>query len=75
MYPLICVKLKGGLGNQLFQYAAARALAYKTGSVIIDTTHYENDCSERIIGLSYFKIKASVLPTTLLQKFSKMGQD
>ena len=73
MYPLICVKLKGGLGNQLFQYAAARALAYKTGSVIIDTTHYENDCSERIIGLSYFKIKASVLPNNFIAKIFKNG--
>lgn len=73
MYRLICVKLKGGLGNQLFQYAVARALAYKTGSVIIDTTHYENDYSARMIGLSYFKIKASVLPKNFIAKIFKNG--
>ncbi|MEY3946950.1 MAG: hypothetical protein RJB03_1656 [Bacteroidota bacterium] len=73
MYPLICVKLKGGLGNQLFQYAAARALAYKTGRVIIDTTYYNKDYSVRNLGVNCFKIKASVLPKNLITKIFKNG--
>lgn len=30
--PEICVGLQGGLGNQLFQYAAGRALARRLGA-------------------------------------------
>ena len=35
---MICVRLDGGLGNQLFQYAAGRALAirHNTG-LLLDT--------------------------------------
>ncbi|WP_165871411.1 alpha-1,2-fucosyltransferase [Flaviaesturariibacter flavus] len=41
---MIVVELKGGLGNQLFQYAAARALAAKHGTgVAFDATHYHED--------------------------------
>lgn len=33
---MILVKLQGGLGNQLFQYAFARALAHRGFSVGLD---------------------------------------
>lgn len=39
--PLIVVKVIGGLGNQMFQYAAGRALALRIGGVLkLDTTDF-----------------------------------
>lgn len=39
---MICVRLLGGLGNQLFQYAAGRALAAKHRTdLLLDTSHLE----------------------------------
>lgn len=35
---MILVKLQGGLGNQLFQYAFARALAHRGFSVGLDAS-------------------------------------
>lgn len=36
---MICVRLEGGLGNQLFQYAAGRALALRHGcELLLDTS-------------------------------------
>jgi len=38
---MIFVRLKGGIGNQMFQYALARHIALRQGSeVVIDTRHY-----------------------------------
>ena len=39
---MIGVRLEGGLGNQMFQYAAARALAHRhDAGVVFDTSFYE----------------------------------
>jgi hypothetical protein len=40
---MIVVKLKGGLGNQLFQYAMARRIAYREHSQLkLDLSEYQN---------------------------------
>jgi len=40
---MINLKIGGGLGNQLFQYAAARSLALKKGTGLnIDTSFYDH---------------------------------
>lgn len=40
MYPKITIKLQGGLGNQLFQYATGRALSIATGAnLVLDLYH------------------------------------
>jgi hypothetical protein len=39
---MIIVGLKGGLGNQMFQYAAARRLAHKTSKELWIDTHFFN---------------------------------
>ena len=60
---MIIVKLQGGLGNQLFQYAAARALAkYHGSSVAFDLTFYQNQTARpgvtaRTYGLDVFGVR------------------
>ena len=60
---MIVVKLMGGLGNQMFQYAAARALSLKTNTKLyIDESFYiENskvkNVTQRKPELHIFKIK------------------
>lgn len=39
---MIIVRVKGGLGNQMFQYATGRALALRTGlPLVLDKRHYQ----------------------------------
>ena len=53
---MIVVKIKGGLGNQMFQYAAGRALALKTGlPLVLDQRHYRRE-REHGYGLKAFKL-------------------
>lgn len=55
---MIIVRLKGGLGNQLFQYAVGKALALKHGTdLIVDTREFSRD-PLRNYRLDSFQIKA-----------------
>lgn len=41
---MICVRLMGGLGNQMFQYAAGRSLAVRHGTVLkLDRSYLQGD--------------------------------
>jgi hypothetical protein len=55
---MICVYLKGGLGNQLFQYAAGRALSIKhETSLLLDTSAYQTiqrSVTQRTLQLNHF---------------------
>ena len=58
---MICVKLKGGLGNQLFSYATARRLALKHDTELwLDLSWYEKHAEkeDRPYELDAFNIKA-----------------
>lgn len=58
---MIYVRLAGGLGNQLFQYAAARALALRNGSeVILDLRDLDKGPRHAVFGLEKFKIRAQI---------------
>ena len=61
---MITVEMLGGLGNQLFRYAAGRSLAqkHKTG-LILDVSHYEK-YKLRTFELGCFNIKAEVRNST-----------
>ncbi len=65
---MITLKLKAGLGNQMFQYAYARALAIKNKTgLFIDTSWYSNISTKdtsRVFLLDKFNINATVLDTT-----------
>lgn len=53
---MIIVKLMGGLGNQMFQYAMARRLAEKLGTeLLLDTSGYGPDGEQRPENLAEFK--------------------
>lgn len=56
----VVVCLKGGLGNQLFQYAAGRRLAYvNNAELMIDTSYFKRDfVYKRKYLLDNFKINA-----------------
>lgn len=67
---MILLKLKAGLGNQMFQYAYARALSLRSSKaygenipLTIDTSWYGNQSKKdtpRHYGLTHFNIDASV---------------
>lgn len=57
---LVTVAIYGGLGNQMFQYAAGRALALRTGCRLqLDTRHYDTNQAFRY-GLGDFNIQAII---------------
>ena len=60
---MIIIKLKGGLGNQLFQYAFARSLAYNLNKeLFLDISYFSHDEHRKhvIYGLNSYKIKGIV---------------
>lgn len=55
---MLIMKMKGGLGNQMFQYAAGRTLSLKTGlPLALDKRYYRRE-REHGYGLDAFKIAA-----------------
>lgn len=71
---MIIVKLIGGLGNQLFQYAAGRRLAHMHGTELkMDVSHLGNPAyhTVRHYELSPFRIKQAFATSEDLDKFNK----
>lgn len=60
---MLALRLKGGLGNQLFQYAAARQLALSNGQPLALDTHtgFARDPYRRSYELSHFAVTAPEL--------------
>ena len=57
----VYVKLMGGVGNQLFQYATARAASLRNQSeLLFDARWFENPDGNRYYALKYFKIQGRV---------------
>ena len=58
--PTCLLKVSGGLGNQLFQYAAGRSLASRTNSrLVLDVSFYDKG-RHRTFELDQFSIQADV---------------
>ena len=62
------VILNGGLGNQLFQYATARALMKKSDLLFFNVNSYSDNYLERKFKLLNYKVKGSVTKNVLLEK-------
>ena len=63
---MIITRIRGGLGNQLFQYAAGQAASLRHGrSHFLDLRFYNTD-KYRDYGLGKFKISAKVAPSEAL---------
>ena len=61
MTRFVVSHLLGGLGNQLFQYAAGRALALRLDAeLVLDATAFSAGYCERPFALSRYAIKATV---------------
>lgn len=71
---MIIVKLQGGLGNQLFQYAHSKSVALKLGEkLLLDTTWYKGRIN-RMYMLDHFNIsarEANILEMLFVKIFSK----
>ena len=75
---MIIVKLMGGLGNQMFQYAFGRSLALKRKvdlkldvSALSDRS-IKGDYSIRDFGLNIFNIKTAIASKEESGKFKKI---
>jgi hypothetical protein len=72
---MIIVKLYGGLGNQMFQYATAKRLAHQNNSELkLDISHYDNlvlpnGLPYRSFDLPIFNIKESIATTDEINLF------
>ncbi len=69
---MICVQLNGGLGNQMFQYACARSLAYLyQTNVVLDKSQLRNNqknITTRSYCLDIFNIQVEEISESSLRK-------
>ncbi len=71
---MIIVRIKGGLGNQMFQYAVGRSIALRTGNAVqYDLSSYIDGGTAardtfRELGLEYFNVQLPVASPALVQK-------
>jgi len=70
---MIISRLNGGLGNQLFQYAAGRRLAIANQTELkLDLSAFENN-NERSFELKYFNIQAEIAPNNEISALKRVG--
>jgi Glycosyl transferase family 11. len=61
---MIIVKIKGGLGNQLFQYATGRALSMKYNTELkVDLSFFENPKYNNVFRLNRFNLPLTIVKT------------
>ena len=72
---MITVYIMGGIGNQLYQYAAGRRLARKLNTELkLDTTFYEHD-NLRPYVLNLFNIKETIATPEEIQRARKFSKE
>jgi hypothetical protein len=69
---MLTVKIIGGLGSQLFQYAYALSLSEKGYRVVIDVSAFE-DYNLRDYGLQYYNISLNHAKIHPLRKWFNKG--
>ena len=73
---MVIIKLMGGLGNQLFQYAAAKNIALKNNTeLFIDSiTGFKDDQFNRFYALNNFCISSKVAPKELIESLTNQNK-
>jgi len=70
MQKNIVVRLRGGLGNQMFQYATARSLSLKTGVKLELDSSELGKGGQRALGLNYFNLPTEIcINNSVLSKY------
>jgi hypothetical protein len=64
----IYVKLNGGLGNQLFQYATARGVMRKNDMLLLNLNSFDEDYLGRQFRLHNYKIGGAIIGSKKLKK-------
>ncbi|OAI07544.1 alpha-1,2-fucosyltransferase [Methylomonas methanica] len=64
---MIVVRLTGGLGNQMFQYAAGKSLSYLHNTILSFDTSYFNNQKLRQYSLSTFNIQQHFIAPTRIK--------
>lgn len=73
---MIIVRLKGGLGNQLFQYAAARSLSMRLGTELkLDIDYFASDPLPRKYSLNHFNIQEDFATQSEIEWYAKLGRE
>ena len=73
---MIIVRLKGGLGNQLFQYAAARSLSLRLETELkLDINYYISDPRQRKYSLNHFNIREDFATQSEIEWYTKLGRE
>ena len=68
----IYLRLMGGLGNQLFQYAAGRSLADRLGvELVLDDRYVVRKSQHTGLALDAFNIRARLMNNSEQQRFSE----
>jgi hypothetical protein len=71
----VIVELTGGMGNQLFQYAAGRSLAARLGTTLaLDLCHYKDESNKRRFELEAFAAYYTLTDPAVLRAKAKRLQ-
>jgi len=72
---MVIIRINGGLGNQMFQYAAAKRLAYRKNTDLkLDIVELVDSFGYHIYGLKYFCIREHFAsPAEILRYFPNEG--
>ena len=68
---MICVKIMGGLGNQMYQYAIGRYLSMKNDTNLQYDMSYFSYCGARDFMLNHFLTVGEPTTSSLIQTFAK----